>query len=72
MSKVLVIIKSRGIGDLCILSKYIQEISKHNSSKVSVLAQTNTRAKEILKHDPHVEEVIQLDEKGFFKIIKKN
>ena len=37
MSKVLVIIKSRGIGDLCILSKYIQTISKHNSSKVSVL-----------------------------------
>ena len=30
MSKVLVIIKSRGIGDLCILSKYAQEISKHN------------------------------------------
>jgi len=71
MSKVLVIIKSRGIGDLCILSKYIQVISKHNSSKVSVLAQTNTRAKEILKYDPHVEEVIELDEKGFFKIIEK-
>ena len=71
MSKVLVIIKSRGIGDLCILSKYIQIISKHNSSKVSVLAQTNTRAKEILKHDPHVEEVVELDEKGFFKIIEK-
>jgi len=71
MSKVLVIIKSRGIGDLCILSKYIQTISKQNSSKVSVLAQTNTRAKEILKYDPHVEEVIELDEKGFFKIIEK-
>ena len=71
MSKVLVRIKSRGIGDLCILSKYIQTISKHNSSKVSVLAQTNTRAKEILKYDPHVEEVIELDEKGFFKIIEK-
>ena len=71
MSKALVIIKSRGIGDLCILSKYIQEISKHNSRKVSVLAQTNTRAKEILKYDPHVDEVIELDKKGFFKIIKK-
>ena len=71
MSKALVIIKSRGIGDLCILSKYIHEISKHNSSKVSVLAQINTRAKEILKYDPHVDEVIELDKKGFFKIIKK-
>ena len=71
MSKALVIIKSRGIGDLCILSKYIHEISKHNASKVSVLAQINTRAKEILKYDPHVDEVIELDKKGFFKIIKK-
>ena len=71
MSKALVIIKSRGIGDLCILSKYIHEISKHNASKVSVLAQINTRAKEILKYDPHIDEVIELDKKGFFKIIKK-
>ena len=71
MSKVLVIIKSPGIGDLCILSKYIQEISKYSSSKVSVLAQQNTRAHEILKNDPHVKEVIELDKKGFFRTIKK-
>ena len=71
MSKVLVIIKSPGIGDLCILSKYIQEISKFSSSKVSVLAQQNTRAHEILKNDPHVKEVIELDKKGFFRTIKK-
>ena len=71
MSKVLVIIKSRGIGDLCILSKYIQEISKYNSSEVSVLAQPNTKANEILKNDPHIKEVIELDERGFFKTIKK-
>ena len=51
MSKVLVIIKSPGIGDLCILSKYIQEISKYSSSEVSVLAQQNTRAHEILKNE---------------------
>ena len=71
MSKVLVIIKSPGIGDLCILSKYIQEISKYSSSEVSVLAQQNTRAHEILKNDPHVKEVIELDKKGFFKTIQK-
>ena len=68
MSKVLVIIKSRGIGDLCILSKYIQEISKYNSSEVSVLAQPNTKANEILKNDPHIKEVIELDERGFLKL----
>jgi len=71
MSKVLVVIKSRGIGDLCILSKYIHEISKHNSTKISILAQKNTRAKEILKDDPHIEEIIELNEKGFFANIKK-
>jgi len=71
MSKVLVIIKSRGIGDLCILSKYIQEISKHVGASVSVLAQKNTRADEILKNDPHVKEVLELDERGIFLNIKR-
>jgi len=73
MSKALVIIKSMGIGDLCILISNIHAISKQISKPVTVLAQKNTRAHEILKHDPHVEEVIELDEKEmreFFKIIK--
>ena len=73
MSKALVIIKSMGIGDLCILISNIQAISKHISKPVTVLAQKNTRAQEILKHDPHIEEVIELNEqevKGFFNIIK--
>jgi len=71
MSKVLVIIKSRGIGDLCILSKYIQEISKHSGTSVSVLAQKNTRADEILKNDPHIKEVLELDGEGLLLNIKK-
>ena len=73
MSKVLVIIKSMGIGDLCILISNIHAISKVNGKPVTVLAQKNTRAQEILKHDPHVSEVIELNEKeirGFFNIIK--
>ena len=36
-----------------------------------VLAQKNTHAAAILKYDPHIEEVIDLDKKGFFNIIKK-
>ena len=74
MSKAIVIIKSMGIGDLCILISNIQAISKKIAKPVTVLAQKNTHAYAILKHDPHVEEVIEFDGKeikGFFNIIKK-
>ena len=74
MSKALVVIKSMGIGDLCILISNIHAISKKITKPVTVLAQKNTRANAILKHDPHVDEVIELSEKeikGFFSIIKK-
>ena len=74
MSKAIVIIKSMGIGDLCILISSIQAISKKIAKPVTVLAQKNTHAYAILKHDPHVEEVIEFDSKeikGFFNIIKK-
>ena len=74
MSKVLVVIKSMGIGDLSILISSIHAISKKIARPVTVLAQKNTRAHAILKHDPHIEEVIELDEKeikSFFSIIRK-
>jgi len=74
MSKALVVIKSMGIGDLCILISSIHAISKKITKPVTVLAQKNTRAHEILKYDPHVDEVLELDEKeikSFFGIIKK-
>ena len=74
MSKALVVIKSMGIGDLSILIANIHAISKKISKPVTVLSQKNARASAILKYDPHVEEVIELDEreiKGFFNIIKK-
>lgn len=71
MSKALVIIKSMGIGDLCILISNVHAISKKMGCPVTVMAQKNTRANAILKHDPHVEEVIELNEKGFFNIVKK-
>ena len=74
MSKALVIIKSMGIGDLSILISSIHAISKKIAKPVTVLAQKNTRAHAILKYDPHIEEVIELDEKeikSFFSIIKK-
>ena len=74
MSKALVVIKSMGIGDLSILISSIHAISKKIDKPVTVLAQKSTRAFEILKHDPHIENIIELDEKEiktFFGIIKK-
>jgi ADP-heptose:LPS heptosyltransferase len=71
MSKALVVIKSMGIGDLVILIANIHAISKSINQPVVVLAQKNTHADEILKNDPHVAEVLTLDKKGFFNIIKK-
>ncbi len=74
MSKVLVIIKSMGIGDLSILISSIHAISKKVGKPITILAQENTRASAILEYDPHVDEVIELDKKeikGFFSIIKK-
>ena len=66
-----VIFKSSGIGDLCILIANIHAISKSIGKPVVVLAQKSTRASSILKNDPHVKEVIELDKKGFLNIIKK-
>ena len=63
MSKALVVIKSMGIGDLCILISNIHAISKKIAQPITVLAQKNTKAQEILKYDPHVKEVIELNEK---------
>ena len=74
MSKALVIIKSMGIGDLLILISSIHAISKKIAKPVTVLAQKNTRAHAILKYDPHIDEVIELNEKeikSFLTIIKK-
>ena len=71
MSKALVIIKSMGIGDLVIKIANIHAVSKSIGKPVTVLAQKNTNANAILNDDPYVEEVIELDKKGFFNIIKK-
>ena len=67
----LVVIKSMGIGDLCILIANIHAISKSISRPVVVLAQKNTHACSILQYDPHIEKVIDLDKKGFFNVVKK-
>ena len=64
-------VKASGIGDLCILIANIHAISKSVGSPVVVFAQKSTRASSILKNDPFVKKVVELDKKGFFNIIKK-
>ena len=71
MSKALVILKNRGIGDICVLASSLHEISRKIGQPITVMAQKNTKAHEIFKHDPHINEVLELDVKGFFNIIKK-
>ena len=71
MSKALVVIKSMGIGDLVILIANIHAISKSINDSVVVLTPKSTHAASILKNDPHVKEVLDLDKKGFLNIIKK-
>ena len=71
MNKALIIVKSPGIGDLQILLSNIHNISKEINKPVTVLAQKNTRANEVFKYDPHVNEVLDLGKKDFFNIINK-
>ena len=71
MNKALIIIKSPGIGDLQILLSNVHHISKEINNPVTVLAQKTTGAKAIFKHDPHVNNIIDLGKKDFFNIINK-
>jgi len=79
--KVLILINKVGLGDYIINLNYIHEISKKYGKPVSVLAKENTRAKELFRDDPYIEEVITLDRlknktgshdglNGFIKLIK--
>ena len=70
-NKVIFVIKSPGLGDLQILLSNIHHISKKNGRPLTVLAQKTTGAKSVFKHDPHVDEVIDLGKKDFFNIINK-
>jgi len=71
MNKALIIIKSPGIGDLQILLSNVHHISKEIGKPVTVLAQKNTRADAVFKHDPHIDEVLNLEKRDFFNIINK-
>ena len=67
----LAIIKQPGLGDLQILLSNIHHISKEIGRPLTVLAQRTAGAKTVFKHDPHIDEVIDLGKKDFFNIINK-
>ena len=59
--KVLVVQNRMGIGDLIIFLPYIYSISKEYNTPISLLVKENTRAKDILKDTPYIDEIIILD-----------
>ena len=59
--KVLVVQNRMGIGDLFIFLPYICAISKELNTPISLLARQNSRAKDLLKDNPHIKEIISLD-----------
>ncbi|MFL2852430.1 MAG: glycosyltransferase family 9 protein [Candidatus Pelagibacter sp.] len=80
--KVLVIQPKIGMGDMIIYLPYIHAISKYYKNSVSILVKDNSRAKELLIDDEHVNEILFLDRKknklgshdgfkGFFQLVKE-
>lgn len=71
MNKALIFIKPPGLGDINILLSNIHHISKKLNRPLSILAQKTTRASAIFRHDPHIDEVLDIGKRDFFNIIKK-
>ena len=71
MNKALICIKPPGLGDANILLSNIHHISQEINKPLTVLAQKTTGVRAIFKHDPHVNDVIDLKKRDFFNIIKK-
>ena len=59
--KVLVIQPKIGMGDMVIYLPYIHAISKKYQTPVSILVKENSRAKQLLTEDRHIDEIILLD-----------
>ena len=60
--KIAIIQTRPGIGDLCVFLPFIHVISKFFKTKVLLITKKRTWAKDILKVDPHIDEVLYMDE----------
>jgi len=57
------IIQNRpGIGDMCLFLPFIQLIAKKYKKKVIIFTKKRSKAKEVLKYDPHISKVLYIDE----------
>ena len=71
--QILIIQPKIGMGDMIIYLPYIHAISKKYKKSVSILVKDNSRAKEILADDSHINEIITLKKEmdgvgGIFKL----
>ena len=71
MNKALICIKPPGLGDANILLSNIHHISQKINKPLTILAQKSTGARAIFKHDPHVNDVIDLGKRDFLGTINK-
>ena len=75
--QILIIQPKIGMGDMIIYLPYIHAISKKYKESVSLLVKDNSRAKELLAEDNHINEIINLEKnmdgiKGIFKLSKES
>tara|TARA_X000001036_G_scaffold404541_1_gene411901 strand:+ start:326 stop:1246 length:921 start_codon:yes stop_codon:yes gene_type:complete len=73
---ILIIQPKKGMGDMIIYLPYIHAISKKYNQAVSILVKDNSRAKELLAEDVHIDEIITLKKEmdglgGFFKLSRE-
>ena len=71
--KILCINVRKGLGDQIIFIPYLHAIAQKFKSKISLLAKSNSRAKELFEDDEHINEIITLEKnmdgvKGIFKL----
>jgi len=74
--QILIIQPKIGMGDMIIYLPYIHAISKKYKKSVAVLVKDNSRAKELLADDNHINEIITLKKEmdgmgGIFKLSKE-
>ena len=74
--QILIIQPKIGMGDMIIYLPYIHAISRKYKKPVSILVKENSKAKELLSEDNHIDEIIILKKEmdgvvGIFKLLKE-
>tara|TARA_A100000164_G_scaffold97610_1_gene84999 strand:+ start:1148 stop:2068 length:921 start_codon:yes stop_codon:yes gene_type:complete len=74
--QILIIQPKKGMGDMIIYLPYIHAISKNYKKSVSLLVKDNSRAKDLLADDSHIDEIITLKKEmdglgGIFKLLNE-